>query len=97
MFETTCDISETVETLHKRMEKLKRENLELNKQVMDLEAQMKTLMGGKDRLVLGQVACEVDRKVPEIALNLRVGAGHYEQSTKDMKWALQGNGNFIDL
>ena len=102
LFEAVVDLINVVIDLKRMCETVCKENSELKTRASDLERKLKdldeTAKLDESKLILGEVACEVDRCIPELVLNRVVGRDHYITKIKDMESALRGSDSrFSDI
>ena len=95
LFEAVDTWSATLMTLQKDYETSIKDNRELQKKVDSLEQKFSSLKeaatSNKDKLVLGQVAFDVDRSIPKLVIDPVLGICHNILRIKDMDSALKGD------
>ena len=95
LFEAVDTWSATLMTLQKDYETSIKYNRELQKKVDSLEQKFSSLKeaatSNKEKLVLGQVAFDVDRSIPKLVIDPVLGICHNILRIKDMESALKGD------
>ena len=110
LFQTLIDVNDLVKTAFGKIElleeandKLKEEVKNLQEKANKLEVIVKDLKQDKEKittqkLIIGQVAINVDRNVPKLVLDELVGPDHFIYSIREMELAIEGqHKNYADV
>ncbi len=105
LVEAISDYNGLVITCLKKIDAIKDENtkikaalISLKDKINALEEEVKQLSIDRDRLVLGQVAFEIERAIVSSILDKHIGPNHYINGIEDMERAIRGvDSNYVDV
>ena len=90
--------NELVTTCLNKIEATQHENIKLKDRINTLEEEVKRLSLDRNKLVLGQVALEIEKAIVSIILDKLIGPHHYIYAIQDMEHAIYGEGtNYADV